>query len=99
MVDSHENLHPVPADSTDGVKSASGTAPAPAEDIYSPIEISALFEKLDKEQQGLLPAALEPVEQDPPAEEEPTSLKLAANMTDGRPMGLLTSYFMNRAAK
>ncbi len=73
---------------------------APAEDIYSPIEVSALVEKLEKEQGDPMLIASEPLELATPAEAEEASLKLVANMTDNRPSrpaGLLTSYFLNRA--
>ncbi|NLY52861.1 MAG: hypothetical protein GX063_08130 [Firmicutes bacterium] len=87
-----------PAPSANVVELSSGGAQAPAEDIYSPIEVSALFEKLNEEERDLLPAALEPLKENAPADTEDSSLKLVANMTDGRPTGLLTSYFLSRTA-
>lgn len=65
-------------------------------DTYSPVEVSVLFEKLGSEQQELPAADPEALELQAPAEPDEGSLRLAANMTDGRPAGLLTSYFLNR---
>ena len=81
-------------------KASPADTAAPVEEAYSPIEVSALFEQLDEEERHMLQAALEPSDQraDDGAAADEASLKLAANMTEGRPTGLLTSYFLSRVS-